>query len=131
MNKRMIVVMAAIAISGIRAAQANPLQIAEARAELTRINASKSEAKATLDKAKLAYKALDQASDRQARALELLIKADQAKQAAERNSVSSVANGRTANAYYADQGAASGAAKIIRPIEVEYEAELPAYLRGS
>lgn len=103
-------------------ASANPLQVAEARQELSRINQYKSDARITLDKAKLAYKALNQASDRQARALCLLIKADSAKELAQRNSINSVDNGKNSEAYYADQGHSKGTAELI---------ERPRYMEGS
>lgn len=127
-NKLKILICMGIAISGIRAAKANPLQINEARAELSRIRNSKAEASVTLSKAELAYKALRKAEAKQAKALELLVKSDQAKQLAERNSIQSVENGRNASAYYADAGAATGTALLIE--KPRYE-ELEPYQRGS
>jgi len=110
-------------------ANANPLQINEARQELSRIRSSKAEASITLQKAKLAYNALRAAANKQEHALELLIKADQAKQLAQRNSINSVDNGHNSSAYYADNGAATGTALLIE--KPRYEQELPAYLQGS
>lgn len=121
--KKKIKVMVSIGILLIaNKANANPLQISEARLELSRINQSKQEARLTLDKAELAYKALRTAKARQERALALLIKADQAKQLAQRNSINSVENGHSSEAYYADNGAAHGAARLVA---------VPAYLEGS
>lgn len=95
------------------AAKANPLQIAEAREELARINSVKSEAKVTLDRAKAAYKALNRASSKQEHALKLLVQADAAKQAAQRNSlISAEDNG---SAYFADNSHGYGAAKLVVP----------------
>jgi hypothetical protein len=129
-NKLKILITMGIAIGGIRAAKANPLQIQEARAELARINSSKGEAQRTLAYAKAAHEALKSAARRQQKALELLVKADEAKQLAQRNSVNAVDNGKGAEAYYADQGAATGTALLIeRPRYIQEELE--GYQRGS
>lgn len=130
-NKIKTLIIMGIAIGGIRAARANPLQINEARQELSRIRSSKQEASITLQKAKLAYNALRTAEAKQAKALNLLIKSDQAKQLAEKNSIQSVENGKNASAYYADQGHNSGTATLLAQPKYEYERELPAYLQGS
>jgi uncharacterized membrane-anchored protein len=117
-------------IASIGAAKANPLQIQEARAELARINSSKGEAQRTLAYAEAAYQALRSAARRQQKALELLVKADEAKQLAQRNSVNAVDNGHNSQAYFADQGHSTGTALLIeRPRYVQEELE--GYQRGS
>lgn len=124
----MIVVIAVIMIGGIRAGKCNPLQIQEARQELARINSSKGEAARTLAYAKAAHEALKSAARRQQKALEMLIKSDEAKQLAQRNSVNAVDNGKSAEAYYADQGHSTGTALLIE--KPRYLEEAP-YLQGS
>lgn len=96
-------------------ANANILQVQEARSELTHISKAKREAKLTLDKARLAYKQLDQAEDKQSHALKLLVASDRAKQLAEQASISSVNNGHNSEAYLADQAHGYGEARLILP----------------
>ncbi len=91
---------------------ANPIAINEAREELGRIQQIRKEAKLTLDKAKLAYKHLSQAEHSQCRALNNLIKADKAKQKAQKSSVTSVED--TGSPYYADMSHGFGSATIVR-----------------
>jgi len=129
-NKLKILITMGIAIGGIRAVRANPLQINEARQELARLSSARSEAKLNLDRAKVAFNDIDRATDKQTKALKLLIDTDRLCQKAQGTSQSSVQIGRSLNGYMADQGHSTGTALLIEKPRY-LEEELEGYQKGS
>lgn len=127
-NKLKILICMGIAISGIRAAKANPLAIAETRAEAQRIGEHKKIMHESTKKNKEAERALDKAGRLEAKAADYLAKADTAKQLAQRLTSEAVENSKRLETYFPDQGHSTGTALLIE--KPRYE-ELEPYQRGS
>lgn len=101
-------IMTMIVINGL-SALANPIQVAEARDELRVLQSSLNASKQALKVARDTYNLLDTATDRQKKALAILIKLDHDKEIASQKSIQNIGM----NPYYSDAGHASGNARLL------------------
>lgn len=113
MKKAKLLVIAGIILIG-NSAKANPLAIKEAQGELNHINRARQVAKVNLNKAKKAFKNLDNAYDNQKSALKHLISANKQKIEAERASVDHIGYSHEQNPYLQDMSHAEGQIKLVK-----------------
>jgi len=112
--KREIIVMAVIAIGGIKGApaKANILAINEMKQELSSLTEKYSDAKVNLARAKSEYKNLKSAQKDLIKSIKLAVKSDESKKRAEQASIESVGYSHKRNPYLADMSHAVGQASL-------------------
>lgn len=101
-------------------ANANELQLREASSHLSYLSQKRAEAKAKMQTAKQAYRAIDGAFDSQQSVVKGLQKAIKAKEKAERQALNAQEIARRYDSYLADKSAASGGISSYKVNDYNY-----------